>query len=177
MGQNSDWLRLKPLIALGLVIVIGLTGCVKVKVIDLQAGDNVEQAISSPTTPNEHDLAILAVDFDPPLDDYEQLLDDPDGITFLIAIENTGLSTETSVSILAQLSTDEGETVLVERQAEITSIAPGETQVVRFTHIPCPPYRPTYQLSVEAVAVAGETNLANNFRRYDLQIILASETD
>jgi hypothetical protein len=176
MGQDSEWLHLKLLMLIGLIVSLGLTGCIRVEVIDRQPNIDLTDSVASSVTPDEHDLAILAVDFDPPLDDYEQLLDDPDGITLMIAIENTGLSTESDVLIAAQLSTDEGETILVEREAEIVSIAPGETQVVRFTNIPCPPYRPAYRLSVKSVAVPGETNLVDNFRLYDLHLIPTSES-
>jgi len=176
MGQDSDWLHFKPLVLVAISLVLSLTGCIKVEVIDHQTEANIGSAIS-PITPDKHDLSILAVDFDPPLDDYEQLVDNPDGITLLIAVENTGLSTEENALIEARLFTDEGETVVVEREARIASIAPGETRVVRFTNIPCPPYRPVYQLSVMSVAVAGETNLANNSRFYDLHLILTSKLD
>lgn len=177
MGQDSEWLHFKLVMLIGLVLSFGLTGCIKVEVIDRQSEIDITNTISSSRVPEEHDLAILAVDFDPPLDDYEQLLDNPDGITLMIAVENTGLSTELDVLIDAHLSTDEGETILVEGQAEIASIAPGETQVVRFTDIPCPPYRPVYRLSVRAVAVPGEANLVDNSRVYDLHIIPISELD
>ena len=176
MGQDSVWLQLRRLTLISIIAILSLTGCFEVEVIDHQEKANADTATSSPTTPDEHDLAILAVDFGPQLEDYEDLLSNPDGITLLIAIENTGLSTESDVLIEAQLSADEGETILVERSAEAASIAPGETQVIRFTQIPCPPYRPAYQLSVQVIAVSGETDLANNSRIYDLHLILTSES-
>lgn len=175
MGQNSVRLHLKRLMLTAIVVILGLTGCIKVEVIDHQ--QKTDTAPSSPITPDDHDLTILAVDFDPQLDDYEQLLNNPDGLTLLIAVENNGLSTENDVQIEAQLSADEGETIILEQIAEIVSIAPGETQVIQFTQIPCPPYRPVYQLSVQTVAVPGETNLANNSRVYDLHLIITSESD
>ena len=176
MGQDSGWLYCKWLMLTTVIVVLSLTGCIKVEVVDHQEETDTD-TITSPVTPDEHDLAILAVDFGPQLDDYEQLFNDPDGITLLIAVENTGLSTESNVLVEAQLSADEGETILVERSTEIVSIAPGETQVIRFTQIPCPPYRPAYQLFVQAVAAPGETSLANNSRTYDLRLILTSESD
>jgi len=176
MGQDSAWLHLIRLMLIAIIVVSGMTGCIKVEVIDYQEETDTGTTTSSPITPNDHDLAILAVDFDPQLDDYEQLLNDPEGITLLIAIENTGLSTESNILVEAQLSADEGETILVERNATVDSIAPGETQVIRFSQIPCPPYRPAYQLSVQALTVPGETNLTNNSRMYDLHLILTPES-
>jgi len=173
MGQNSVWLHLKRLALMASVVTLVLTGCIRVEVVDHQEKVEVETTSRSQITPDEHDLAVLAIDFEPQLD-YEQIVNNPDGITLLIAIENTGLSTETDVSIEAQLSADEGRTTIVERSAQIASIAPGETQVVRFVQIPRPPYRPTYQLSVQVLAVAGETNLADNLRIYDLLITSTS---
>jgi len=171
MGQNSAWLHLKYLMLALVMVALSLTGCIKIEVIDHQ--DKADTATSP--TPDEHDLAILAIDFDPPLDDYEQLLNDPEGITLMIAVENTGLSTENDGLVKTQLTADEGETILLERSVEITSIAPGETRVVRFTQIPCPPYRATYQLFVEVVQVPGETNLANNSRTYELRLVFTDK--
>lgn len=174
MGQNSVWLHLKQLALIASIIILVLTGCIRVEVVDHQEKTDVKATSPSQITPDEHDLAILAMDFEPQLD-YKQIVNNPDGVTLLIAVENTGLSTETDVSIKAQLSADEGRTIIVERSTEIASIAPGETQVVRFTQIPRPPYRPTYQLSVQVVAVPGETNLVNNSRIYDLLITSTSD--
>jgi hypothetical protein len=169
MGQDSAWLHLKRLALLAAIIISSLTGCIQIEVVDHQEEDNAETP-----TPDEHDLAILAVDFEPQLD-YEQIVNNPDGITLLIAVENTGMSTETDVLIEAQLCCDEARTIIAERSAKIASIAPGETQVVRFAQIPRPPYRQAYQLSVQAVAVPGETNLANNSRIYDINITSTAE--
>jgi hypothetical protein len=174
MGQDSVWLYLKGLALIAGVVLLCLTGCNRIEVVDRQEGSDTEAPIPSQVTPDEHDLAILAVDFEPQLD-YEQIVSDLNGITLLVAVENTGLSTETGVLVEAQLSADDGRTVIVERSAEIASIAPGETQVVRFSQLPRPPYRPTYQLSVQAVAVPGEANLTNNLRVYDITITSSSD--
>lgn len=169
MGQSSVWLHLKRLAFMASIVLLTLTGCIRVEVVDRQKQAATETASPSPITPKEHDLAILAIDFEPQLD-YAQIANNPDGLTLLIAVENTGLSTEKNVLIEAQLSADEGRTIIVQRSAEIASIAPGETQVVRFTQIHRPPYRPAYQLSVQVVAAPGETNLTDNVRIYDLLI-------
>lgn len=174
MGQNSAWLHLKRLALLAGIVVLSLTGCIRVEVVDHQGEADAETPTPAQIVPDEHDLAILAVDFEPQLD-YEQIVNNPDGITLLVAVENTGISTETDVQIETRLFCDEGRTIIAERSAEIASIAPGETQVVRFTQIPRPSYRPAYQLSVQAVAVPGETNLANNSRIYDINITPTSD--
>jgi len=172
MGQDSVWLHLKKLTLIASLIVLSVTGCSQVEVVDRQ--EEIDITPPSQMIPEEHDLAILAVDFEPQLD-YEQIVNNLDNITLLIAVENTGISTETDVLIEARLSCDEGRTVIVERSAEIASITAGETQVVRFTQIPQPPYRPAYQLLVQAVAVPGETNLINNARIYDINITSTSD--
>jgi len=174
MGQDSAWLHLRRLTLIASVVILSLVGCSRIEVVDRQEGNDIETPTPSQIAPDEHDLAILAVDFEPQLD-YEQIVTDPDEITLLIAVENTGLSTETNILVEAQLSADEGRTVIVEQSAEITSIAPGETQVVRFSRIPRPPYRPTYQLSVQVVVVPGEANMANNLRIYDINITSSSD--
>jgi hypothetical protein len=174
MGQDSAWLHLSRLTLIVGLLLASLTGCFDIEVVDHQKEPDATKTPPSPLTPDEHDLAILAVDFEPQLD-YEQIVNNPDGITLLIAVENTGISTETDVLVEVQLSCDEGRTLIVEQSAEIVSIAPGETQVVRFTQIPQPPYRPTYQLSVQAMAVPGEINLVNNSSIYDINITSTSE--
>ena len=55
----------------------------------------------STVTPQQHDLAIVAVDFDPPLD-FAQIRNNG-GVTLLVAVENRGQSVETDVRITAQL--------------------------------------------------------------------------
>jgi hypothetical protein len=111
------------------------------------------------------------VDFDPPLN-YQDIVarkSRGEGITLLVAIENTGVSSEQDVVVQARLSERSRETVYLEKQGMIDSIAPGEIKIVhlRDTDIP---FRFEYTLSVFVVPVVGETRLGNNSKTYDLLI-------
>lgn len=159
------------LVAVALVGVLVLSGCVRV--VERSSG-SVMQALPAgvrPVVGETHDLAILAVDFDPPLG-YEELIArrvKGEGITLLIAVENAGQSTEYRVRVAAELSTGDGEEVLLERQALIDSIAPGEVKIVRFRNEQFP-YYASYSLRVRVLPVEGEVYLSNNQRVYELTV-------
>lgn len=119
--------------------------------------------------PDEHDLAILAIDFDPPLG-HTDLWAEREKVTLLIAVENRGLSREEEVKVSAELSVpDESETLLAQ-SATLPDLAPGEVQVVRFTGISNLPYRSAYRLKVQVSPVEGEGALSNNAKIYELTI-------
>ena len=123
----------------------------------------------STVTPQQHDLAIVAVDFDPPLD-FAQIRNNG-GVTLLVAVENRGQSTEADVRITAQLQDPN------DRLRELSSEAvmlgqlnAGALRMVRFTQVSDLPLRERYRLVVSVEAVAGETDIANNSRSYDIVI-------
>ena len=147
-----------------------LAGCAQVEVVD-RFPLPADKMASIPTrTPAEHDLAVLAIDFDPPLE-YEQLTVSPEGVTLLVAVENAGVHTETNVKVEAELSSDGGRNLIARRTGYIDTIAPGEVKIVRFKNLSRIPYRLTYRLRVRVLPVQGETNTANNQRGYDLYVI------
>jgi hypothetical protein len=154
-----------------LMVAVISSGCVNVEVIDRSPSAlNGMPALGQETT-EEHNLAVLAVDFDPPLN-YEEILackSRGEGITLLVAVENTGVSTERNVLVQARLSELSGEAVYVEKQGTIEAIAPGEIKIVhlRDTDIP---FSFEYTLSVSVSPVVGETRIDDNFKAYDLLI-------
>jgi hypothetical protein len=163
--------RLRAAFFVLLVAVVLLSGCVNVEVIDRSPSALNSIPVSGQGTAEEHDLAVLAVDFDPPLN-YQEILarkSRGEGITLLVAVENTGVSTERNVLVRARLSERSGETVYVEKQGTIETIAPGEIRIVhlRDTDIP---FSFEYTLSVSVSPVVGETRIDDNFKTYDLLI-------
>ena len=166
--RNRMWLLLWVVIAL---VGVSLSACAEVEVIDSTTVVGTPDAFASPLSEEApvHNLAVLAVDFDPPLD-YEQLILQRQSVVLLVAVENTGTSTERDVTVRARLSTPEDADLVLSQGASLATIAPGEIQVVRFGRLGHIPYHQTYHLEVVVDAVAGESNLSDNLRAYDVQI-------
>jgi hypothetical protein len=111
------------------------------------------------------------VDFDPPLE-YEQIIarkNRGEGITLLVAVENTGVHAELDVSVAVQLSERDGKTVYLHKQGSIESIAPGEIKIVQFRDTDIP-FTYAYSMQVSVDPVFGETHLGDNVKTYDLLI-------
>jgi hypothetical protein len=116
---------------------------------------------------DEHDLAVLAIDFDPSLE-YEQIMVKGEQATLLVAVENIGLQTEADVKVKARLSAHEDDTPILEKTCHIDTIAPGQIKIARFRGISRIPYRRAYRLKVWVLPVLGEVSTANNQKSYDL---------
>jgi len=154
-----------------LLSVTVLSGCVNVQVVDRSVSAPNSVLGAKQNFAEEHDLSVLAVDFDPPLN-YEEIMackSRGEGITLLVAIENTGVSSEQNVLVQASLSELSSGTIYVEKRGTIETIAPGEIKIVhlRDTDIP---FSFEYSLAVSVVPVEGETRLEDNFKTYDLLI-------
>jgi hypothetical protein len=154
-----------------LLVLLALVGCIEVEVRDAttEASTPDESTGPSPEEGIEHNLAILAVDFEPPLD-YQQLIIRRRAIELLVAVENTGTSTERDVTVRARLSTPEDSDLILARGAIVASIAPGEIQVVRFGRMGRLPYHQLYHLEVLVEPVEGETSLGDNGKAFDIEI-------
>jgi hypothetical protein len=154
-----------------IVATVVVSGCVNIEVIDRSLTPADSASGVGQEELDEHDLAVLAVDFDPPLV-YEEILarkSRGEGITLLVAIENTGASTEVDVSVQVQLSARNRESVFLHKQGVIETIAPGEIKIVQFRDTDIP-FSYEYELQVAVDPVVGETRLGDNFKMYDLLI-------
>jgi hypothetical protein len=149
-----------------------LTGCVQVKVVDATpvAGVSELDAGALPVEGAENNLAVLAVDFDPPLN-YEQLILLQRSIALLVTIENTGDQTQTDVAVRAELTSPEDPDLFITQGASLSSIGPGEIQEVRFAPLSDIPHLQFFHLEVKADPAEGELNLADNHRAFDIQIL------
>ncbi len=168
--RNSKWTVLW-IVAMLLTSLVTLAGCAEVEVRDTTPVAGTPDAFTSPilVDKGEHNLAVLAVDFDPPLD-YQQLIIRRQAVTLLVAIENTGSRKEQDVTVQAQLSTLEDPDLLLMQEANVASIAPGEVQVVRFERLGRIPYHQTYHLEVAVDPVDGESVLGDNQKAFDIEI-------
>jgi hypothetical protein len=154
-----------------LMALVTLVGCVEVSEVDTTPAASTPDAFASPLPGVEHhNLAVLTVDFDPPLD-YQQLIVHRQSVTLLVAVENTGSHTQRDVTVRAELSTPEDTELLLTRGASVESIAPGEIQVVRFARLGEIPYHQIYHLEVIVDPVEGERDLSDNLKAFDIQIL------
>lgn len=171
MRPSNGRLLLPCIVGLLLLVLVVLAGCAEVEVVDATPVISTPEPFASPlsTGDKDHNLAVLAVDFDPPLD-YQQLIIRRTSVALLVAVENTGTSTERDITVRAQLSTPEDPDILFTQEASIASIAPGEIQVVRFAELDWIPYHQTYHLEVTVDPVEGERDLSDNQKAFDIQI-------
>jgi hypothetical protein len=151
------------ILLLALVVLPGCTSAVEV----LQPMAATPQPVAT-VAPCAHELAILAVDFDPPLN-YTRIVSNG-GVTLLVAVENRGLSEEKEVLVSARLWDPADQRELVGETVCVRSLAAGEVLVVRFTQVSQLPRRDNYQLIVQIGPTAGETDTADNVRTYDIVV-------
>ncbi|MGQ9841137.1 MAG: hypothetical protein ACUVR4_11610 [Anaerolineae bacterium] len=121
--------------------------------------------------PLSHELAVVGIDFDPPLD-YEQIMA-AGGISLIVAVHNGGHYQESDVLVTAQLldplARDNAATLLHET-ATIEALEPGDIRLVRFGQVTALPLRGRYKLMVQVSPVAGEPNRADNTRVYEIVV-------
>jgi hypothetical protein len=148
-----------------------LTGCVEVQVVDTIPAAGLSKTFTSPlpAASGERNLAVMAVDFDPPLS-YRQLLLHRQAVSLLVVIENSGGQSERNIQVQAQLSTVEDPGLRLAQAAMVESIAPGEIQIVRFAPLEEIPFHRVYRLEVMVDPVDGEKDLADNRKAFDIQI-------
>jgi hypothetical protein len=158
--------------ATALVLVLfALVGCADVQVMDTTPAVLGPGTLTSPLPAGsgESNLAVLALDFDPALN-YRQLIARRQSVALLVAIENTGRSTERNVTVRAQLSSAEDQDLFLTQEAAVASIAPGEIQIVRLSELGEIPFRHSYHLEVMVDPVKGEKDLSDNRKAFDIQV-------
>jgi hypothetical protein len=171
MNPRHSKLRLPWIAGTLVLILVTLAGCATVKVVDTTPGASSPEPFVSPLTvdPSRHELAILGLDFDPPLD-YQQLILGQQPIALLVVIENAGTATERDLVVDAQLTTPADESLVLTQQAAVNSIAPGEIQIVRFDPLGTIPYHTSFYLEVSIAPVDGENDTANTRKVFEIQI-------
>lgn len=146
-------------------------------VVLLACQPSIEVLQPTPTTlqpvatvaPAAHAIAIIGVDFDPPLDQALMALDR--GLTLLVAVENRGFTFEPQVVVTARLYDPTGARVaLLDETVVAQDLEPGEVRVLRFPEVRALPMRDRYELVVQVAEVAGEVVGEDNVRRYDIVV-------
>jgi hypothetical protein len=151
--------------------LVALAACAEVKVVDKTPVAGTPDLFASPLKPEyrNHDLAVLAVEFDPPLS-YQRLIIRQQAVALLVVVENTGNETERNATVRARLGSLDDPGFVLAHDASVESIAPGEVQIVRFTRLGEIPYYQSYHLEVSVDPVEGEFDLDDNWKAYDIQI-------
>ena len=167
--SNCRFARLGVAGALLLILVL-LAGCAEVQVVEPAPSDTPDLFVSPlSAAEGDHDLAVMAAVLDPPLQ-YQQLILRRQSVTLLVAVENRGSSTERNAAVHATLTSPRDPKLNLSQEATIASIAPGEIQIVRFARLQEIPYYNAYRLEVSVDAVAGELDIADNGKIYDVRI-------
>lgn len=157
---------------MALVWLVLLPGCTGVRVVPVSpVTEPAPPAGGAEAAGPRHDLAVISLDFDPPLR-YLQVDRAASELSLLVAVDNKGTFTERQVSVVAELRSQSDE-LLVRRQKTVESIAPGQAAVVRLTGFGAIPARPGYVVAVTVEPVAGEPNVANNVTTLPIQLVLS----
>lgn len=138
-----------------------------------ESGDPVGNVIHVPA-PERHDVAVLSVDFDPPLGSAslpgrERAL--------LVAIDNRGAVTETGLTLEVRLAGDSPGVVYTRISDPLGGVSPGEVKVVRVLGGGDLPLEDISWLTVRIRPVQGETNLSNNVKTVRLEYRITGKTD
>jgi hypothetical protein len=152
-----------------IVISVTLLGCQSSIEVVTPAVTPIIPAVTA--IPQAHAVAIIGVDFDPPLD-YSQIISN-DGVTLLVAVENQGQATETGVELKVRLLDTANQVSpreLLNETVVIRSLAPREVRVVRFNQVTDLPVRERYKLAAELTPVQGERELSDNTRSFDILV-------
>jgi len=171
MTARKRRLALPWIVGVLTLTLLTLGACAEVSVVDITPDASTHSLFISAPAAEEgrHDLAVLAVDFDPPLD-YQQLILRQRSVALLVVIENIGTVTERDITVRAQLSALPEDDLLLTQDLYVDRIAPGEIQIVRFEGLGRIPYYDTYQLEVGVDPVDGESDLGNNRKAFDIEI-------
>lgn len=172
MGDEGIPRRLfaKAALLISLLLTSLLVGCSQVQ-IEARPLETLNSLISSTSDRLlEHDVAVLAIDFDPPLDTLSSFAD-LRTVSLLVAVENTGLQAERDLTLRVELRIDNREvTPTLSRMATIDKLAPGEVTIVRLEGLSGIPVASEYWLKVRAFPVAGEEDITDNQRIYRIHV-------
>ncbi len=149
-----------------LVLLVGLTGCASITTTDT-TGVGAAAGVGARA---EHDVAILSVDFDPPLATVGPGTPQP---SLLVAIDNRGAQTEAGLVVEARLSADSSGEAIARLAQPVESLSPGQVKVVRFAAPAGVPFRSSYWLTVRVVPVREGVAFANNTKTLRIDVLAA----
>lgn len=166
--KHSGWALKSWLLIVSLFL---LTGCSGAQVSRLQNTVPTSTDILSTVAAKPIDLAVLDIDFDPPLEHLQWAVRDQ--VTLLVAITNVGEEVASDVIINVRLvSQERGDAEPTEIVASqlAGALAPGEVRVVHFQPLEQLPVSLRYRLTVSVEPAMGEMLTENNERVFDIVI-------
>ncbi len=168
-GPTRYWLGRWRLVCLGLILVLASVSSSCTSAVTLLPGATGTPLPAATVTPPAHDLGILGVEFDPPLD-LAQILS-RGGVRLVVAIENRGLMPQSDVRVTARL-VDPGDgsnpRVLFDESVSVSRLEAGELRTVGFPQVSELPRLEVYRLEVYVEPVPGEADTADNTRSFEI---------
>ncbi|MCL5958829.1 MAG: hypothetical protein M1358_05830 [Chloroflexi bacterium] len=159
--------RITMFLMAGMVFVLGLvSGCVTPTVDSNKVAAPATYSVKAPSS-DHHDVAIISVDFDPPLTQGRLAAVPLDKLALLVAVDNKGNKAETGLSVQAKLMGESEADTIESKSLTIDSLAPGEARVVKFTGFAAPA-RSSYFLKVEVQPISGEIVTNDNSKTIQL---------
>lgn len=151
-------------------VAVMLAGCVS-DVGPLDPSDDPRPPTAATVEPVEHQLRIVAVDFDPSLD-YAQIVSN-NGVTLMVAVENQGLYNEANVRVSARLldpAAAPDALPILDETIVLTDVMPGQIRVARFSHDGDFMLLSSYRLEVAVDPVPDELQTDDNYRTYEVVV-------
>ncbi len=160
MVRKAWWRHVVLLLALVLVA----SACSGVQV-NVRGGTS--HAIKNRPADGSSDLAIVGVDFDPPLDYVDSIR--RNGIMLLVAVENRGDVPMSGVRIHATLRYGRDEQEVLKRSGILPTLVPHRIVVYRFPRMRRIPVRQSYTLHIRLLSPGGTRVLSE--REYIIDVV------
>ncbi len=174
MPVRSDPVRGLVASMLLLALVLSLTGCELIVEESPGARETAQHTslTQAVTALPDYDVAVSAVDFDPPLR-RETLVDAQKPVKLLAAIESKGTMALTQLVVEARITSQNGDFSAQDRLL-LERLAPGETKVVEFegmapaTMLPRSPF---YRIKVSVEGRQADAHPQNNSREVTIRVV------
>ena len=152
-----------------IVLTFGMAACMPgVQVV--RPAEEVSPLPLPTAVPMSHNVAVVGVDFDPPLNVGVDL---HTGVTLLVAVANRGLNTEPVVNVTTRLLDpllDGAGEDLQHETVILRDLAPDEVRIVRLASVSELPARNRYQLVIQIAPLNDEGELGDNGQIYDVLV-------
>ncbi|MGQ9554195.1 MAG: hypothetical protein ACUVWR_08800 [Anaerolineae bacterium] len=154
------------------IVGLWLTGCGQVRVSEPLQAPGFPGGLAADRP--EHDLAVLAVEVDPPLDSVVRPISGAINFQLLVAVENRGDQAERDVIVEAWLKAPNGrdEVVILNGKTIVPYLAPGEVKVAKVSASGVIPMLSSYLIVVTVRPVPSETYVGNNTSQYQVTVSL-----
>jgi hypothetical protein len=167
-AEAASRIGLRITLLAGLLLPLLLMGCVQVQEISPSPTPSPSGAGNSLSLGQEHDVAILGVDFNPSSDSLRDV-NQKTTITLSVAVENRGYQRESEISVMARLLGDKGADLL-KQTSIIKSLAPGGIEIVDFSSVVAALQGSEFRLEISVNPVPNEAQIANNYKSYEVSI-------